>query len=346
MMIIIPLIVITALNLAILAAADLSSDLFNVGIEALSSGSAGFESASASYNRRFTFTPSAVAYPKSVEEVSKVMMMGGRSGMQVVARSGGHSYIANGLGSKNGTLVADMSNMRGLTVDSASNLVTIETGNRLGNVAVGLNEKSRAWLHGTCPYVSIGGHSAFGGFGYTSRMWGLTMDTIKAMNTVLANGTNVRVTKDKYSDLFFVTLRGAAPLIRVTTSIEVETFAVPTYSIVFSYTWDLDAQTASQALLDFQTLVTNTTDLPPEFGGGLTFSKGSSQGKLGFTIISGWYGSQGKSDGVLALFLAKLPQLATNDRTGSGTYIDSVKGLGGGWIRVDQIRLIHFTRGR
>ncbi|KAJ8096116.1 hypothetical protein PM082_000023 [Marasmius tenuissimus] len=40
-------------------------------------------------------------------------------------------YIANGLGGKNGTLVVDMSNMKGLSVDSASNIAMSETGNRL-----------------------------------------------------------------------------------------------------------------------------------------------------------------------------------------------------------------------
>ncbi|KAK1225379.1 hypothetical protein PQX77_011689, partial [Marasmius sp. AFHP31] len=326
----IPLVFITALNLATLAIADLASDFSGAGIEAFFPGSAGFEGATGAYNRRFTFTPSAVAYPRSAEEVSKVVIMGGGNGMKVVARSGGHSYIANGLGGKNGTLVVDMSNMKGLSVDSTSKVATIETGNRLGEVAVGLNEKGRALPHGTCPYVGIGGHSAFGGFGYTSRMWGLTMDTIKAVNTVLANGTSVRVTKDNYPDLFFA-LRGASPSFGITTSIEVETFPIPTYSIIFSYTWDLDIQTASQALLDFQTFVTNTSDLPPELGGGLTLSKGTTQGKLSFTLLGGWYGSRGtKLDEVLAPFLGKMPKPDTEARLGNGTYIDSVKELGGG----------------
>ncbi|KAL0056933.1 hypothetical protein AAF712_016450, partial [Marasmius tenuissimus] len=104
-------------------------------------------------NRRFTFILSAVAYPKSSEEISKVVTMGGKNGMQVGTRSGGHSYIANGPGGKNGTLVVDMSNIKGLSVDSAPNVATSETRNRLGNVAVGLNDKGRALPHGMCPYV-------------------------------------------------------------------------------------------------------------------------------------------------------------------------------------------------
>lgn len=69
-----------------------------------------------------------------------------------------HSYIANGLGGKNGAVVIDLRNLKEITV-SSSNIATIQTGNRLGNVAVGLNVHGRALPHGTCPYVGVGGHS-------------------------------------------------------------------------------------------------------------------------------------------------------------------------------------------
>ena len=68
-----------------------------------------------------------------------------------------HSYIANGLGGKNGAVVIDLRNLNQLTVSSGK--ATIQTGNRLGNVADGLNNHGLALPHGTCPYVGIGGHS-------------------------------------------------------------------------------------------------------------------------------------------------------------------------------------------
>ncbi|KAG6875263.1 hypothetical protein C0993_010113, partial [Termitomyces sp. T159_Od127] len=46
--------------------------------------------------------------------------------------------------------------------------------------------------------------TAFGGFGFTSRMWGLTLDTVKAINTVLANGTIIRATAENHPDLFWL----------------------------------------------------------------------------------------------------------------------------------------------
>ncbi|KAK1216225.1 hypothetical protein PQX77_021152 [Marasmius sp. AFHP31] len=104
-------------------------------------------------------------------------------------------------------------------------------------------------------------------------MWGLALDMIKAMNTVLANGTAVRDTQDDYLDIFCA-FRGAAPSFNgIMTSIDVETFATPSYSIVYLYTWDLDAQAACQALINFPTFVVDTLDLLLEFGGELTFDK-------------------------------------------------------------------------
>lgn len=70
-----------------------------------------------------------------------------------------HSYVANSLGGQDGSLVIDMSSMKAISIDSSTNTAIIETGNRLGDIALTLNAAGRAMPHGTCPYVGIGGHS-------------------------------------------------------------------------------------------------------------------------------------------------------------------------------------------
>jgi FAD/FMN-containing dehydrogenase len=52
--------------------------------------------------------------------------------------------------------------------------------------------------------VGIGGHASHGGFGYTSRMWGITLDTILSMEVVLADGSITCVSKTENPDLFWV----------------------------------------------------------------------------------------------------------------------------------------------
>jgi FAD/FMN-containing dehydrogenase len=56
-------------------------------------------------------------------------------------------------------VVIDMSNFVQISVDLETFIAMIGTGNRLGDVAFGLNDAGRALPHGTCLYVGIGGHS-------------------------------------------------------------------------------------------------------------------------------------------------------------------------------------------
>lgn len=89
-------------------------------------------------------------------------------------------------------------------VNTKSNTAMIESGSRLGDIALALNGQGQGTGHGTCPYVGIGGHSAFGGFGYASRLWGMTLDVILSMDVALANGTLVTASKAQNSELFWV----------------------------------------------------------------------------------------------------------------------------------------------
>ena len=47
---------------------------------------------------------------------------------------------------------------------------------------------------------------AFGGWGYTSRMWGLTIDTIQSLEVVLANGTITTLSNETHPDLFWASM--------------------------------------------------------------------------------------------------------------------------------------------
>ncbi|KIM45670.1 Glucooligosaccharide oxidase [Hebeloma cylindrosporum] len=315
-----------ALTSTTFASADFVSDLSGKGFQVLVPGSSGYANASTAFNLRFTFQPAAIVYPNNAQDVSTAMKIGAHYNHQVVARSGGHSYIANGLGGKNGLLVVDMSNFKTVSVDSSTNVATIGPGNRLGDVALALNNKGRALPHGTCPYVGIGGHSGYGGYGFTSRKWGLTLDTIQSLDVVLANGTIVTASNSKYPDLFWG-LRGSSSSFGIVTAIHAKTFAAPASSTVFQYNWDLSASSAASAINAFQTFVVSPS-LPQEFGAELVLGAGSSKGRVSFGLTGGWYAPANQFAAVIAPLLAALPKPASQKLT-VGTYINSVQYLGG-----------------
>ncbi len=62
----------------------------------------------------------------------------------------------------------------------------------------------RAVSHGICGGVGIGGHSTHGGWGFSSRAWGLALDHIVAMQVVLANGTEAWASPKSNPDLYWV----------------------------------------------------------------------------------------------------------------------------------------------
>jgi len=116
-----------------------------------------YSSLAKSFNQRFSYQPTAIVLPTSVQDVSEAIKAGAAANLTVVARSGGHSYIANGLGGKNGALVVDLSKLKEISINGTQ--ATIQTGNRLGDIYLALDNAGRAIPAGSCPLVGIGGHS-------------------------------------------------------------------------------------------------------------------------------------------------------------------------------------------
>ncbi|EEB99211.1 hypothetical protein MPER_01152, partial [Moniliophthora perniciosa FA553] len=147
------------LAIAAHAADDLLAQLNKAGIKSYGPGDQGYASASKVFNIRYAYQPAAIAFPTSAAAVSKTVTIGISKNLNIVARSGGHSYIANGTGGKHGALVIDLSKMKNIVFNNSTKIAMVETGNRLGDVALRLNRDGRGIPHGTCPLVGIGGHT-------------------------------------------------------------------------------------------------------------------------------------------------------------------------------------------
>lgn len=119
-------------------------------------------------------------------------------------KGGGHSYASFSSGGKNGAVVITLENFHQVTV-SSTGVAKVGGGVRLGNLAQGIYDQAkRALPHGTCAGVGVGGHFTHGGYGYDSRKWGLSLDTIVALDVVLANGKIVHASSTQYADLYYV----------------------------------------------------------------------------------------------------------------------------------------------
>ncbi|KAF9524630.1 glucooligosaccharide oxidase [Crepidotus variabilis] len=308
---------------------DLVSQIgYNVSI--VLPGQPGYANATKPFNLRYDYKPVAVAFPVTSHEVSEVVQLGLKSNHTVVARSGGHSYIANGLGGKNDAIVIDLRNMKSITVDDQRNTAVVQTGNLLGDILTTLNEHDRALPHGTCPYVGIGGHAGYGGYGFTSRMWGLTIDRITSIEVVLANGEITTASETSNKDLFWA-MRGAAGSFGIATAITFSTFPAPPETTIFSYSWHLPAAEAASVLTVFQNF-TLTGDIPPQLAGELVITKADIRGNVNLGYAGGWYAPIAQLNATLAPFFAQVPAPISTSFD-SGDYLHSAINLAGGSLQ-------------
>ena len=216
------LFILTTLLAVATSGATINSCLSSANLNPVFPSSSAYAADTLSYNRRLVYKPVAVVYPSTVQDVAKAVECASQAGTKVVARSGGHSYAANGVGGQDGSLVVDLKNINSIQVSPNNQTAVFGTGIRLGDLALALyNGGNQAIAHGayifwksgvltdmchigTCPYVGTGGHLGCGGFGFPSRMWGLALDAVVSSQVVLANGTIVTASNNQNQDLFFV----------------------------------------------------------------------------------------------------------------------------------------------
>lgn len=134
-------------------------------------------------------------------------------------------------------MVINLEPMQDVKLDTTTNIAKVGGGNRLGNLAKAIYDQGkRALPHGTCAGVGVGGHFTHGGYGHTSRHWGIALDTIVGADVVLANGTFIHATKTEYPSVFWA-IRGAADSIGVITNFYLQTQPAPESVTYFSFEW-------------------------------------------------------------------------------------------------------------
>jgi hypothetical protein len=250
----------------------LSSCLYEAEIEFIDSAqndTATYYEASQSDNLRFHFHPVAVAYPKGVKQVAKAVKCAAISGnVQVAARSGGHSFAGFGSGGQDGALVLDLKYLNQTRTDSANQLAHIGPATRLGDVVKVLwADGQRGMPHGTCPTVGTGGHALCGGFGPTSRKWGLAADNIVEAEVVLADGSIVHASQHENAELWWA-LRGSGSFFGIVTQFTFSTFDASSPMTFLEYRWTRSLKSVDDAVKLMQGVQAFATEgkMPAELG--------------------------------------------------------------------------------
>ncbi|PIA92283.1 hypothetical protein CB0940_10010 [Cercospora beticola] len=144
--------------------------------------------------------------PTTAEEVSITLKYASQNGIDVAVKGGGHSTA--GASSTDGGINIDLARMRNVRVDPEKKLLYVEGGALWHHVDSAAWEHGLATVGGTVADTGVGGLLLGGGYGHLSGKYGLTIDNVVSITTVLANGDIVKASETECPDLFWA-LRGA-----------------------------------------------------------------------------------------------------------------------------------------
>lgn len=163
-------------------------------------------------------SPGLVLRPKDAAEVSEAVEWARTQPVPLSVRSGGHGF--SGRSTNDGGIIIDLVRMHDITVlDEATRLIRVEPGARWGEVAAVLRPHGWALSSGDAGGVGVGGLATAGGIGFLGRAHGLTIDHVRAVELVLADGSQIRVSDTEHPDLFWA-MRGAGFAFGVATAFE------------------------------------------------------------------------------------------------------------------------------
>lgn len=195
---------------------DVSASLADAAIEP---GDVGYSRVRSTYMRGGS--PGIVLQVQNTKEVVDALAFArSHPELPLAVRSGGHGI--SGRSTNDGGIVISLARMNAIEVlDQSTRRVRIEPGARWMDVAAALEPYGWALSSGDYGGVGVGGLATAGGIGFMAREHGLTIDHLRAVKMVLADGSVVRASDEENPDLFWA-VRGAGANFGIVTSFEFE----------------------------------------------------------------------------------------------------------------------------
>lgn len=161
-------------------------------------GDSRFGAVTRGFNQRWIADPAYVRLCRDSDQVVAAVESAMRDELRITVRSGGHCYENFTYGNIGGVIV-DMSPMNGVHIDDETGWLVVDAGATLFDVYLQMYKQHGVTIPGgSCYSVGAGGHITGGGYGLLSRLHGLTVDYLSAVEMVHVDA-NGHVRCDRFS---------------------------------------------------------------------------------------------------------------------------------------------------
>lgn len=175
--------------------------------------------------------PQAVVRAGDLRDIDLALAAAHRTRLPLAVRGGGHGVA--GHGTVEGGLVLDLGRLRGVVVDPANQLVSVEPGTTVAALDRATARHGLAVPGGLVGAAGVAGLTLCGGMGWLTRSNGLTLDNLDSADVVTASGDHLHVSEEENAGLFWG-LRGGGGNLGVVSSFTFRARRLPSAVLVGS----------------------------------------------------------------------------------------------------------------
>jgi FAD/FMN-containing dehydrogenase len=190
----------------------------------------------APYNQN---VPQVIVFCQDTHDVVNAVNWARENQVPLRVRSGRHNYEAFSSLVKDGIIV-DVSEIGFIRAEAGGTHATVGAGLDIVSLMEGLNDVGVSIPAATGASVGLCGLTLGGGFGMTTRLWGMTCDNLTGLEIVTADGQVLKASAAEHPDLFWACRGGGGGNFGVVTAFTFKVHPVGN-TVIFNLTWGWEA---------------------------------------------------------------------------------------------------------